>query len=244
MDQEKLSKLCRTHIPSLAGKWDEVFHPAHEHKLHPSKDVPGNVVYMVEGKVKSVRTTLARYLGRRHKITVGHDIEKGIAKVQAGLMPPTDFGTEFRVVSGPDICKIYEDMTSVGSCMSGHGKHTEFYGMFPDKIQLLVWNKEARDLGRSLLWRTDEGVLVRDYTYIGDRVGRERYDLWTKENGAESHLEYPRQLRTVTFGTEIVGIPMPKIDTFMYMNEKGQLTNMKQPDSKWRCDSYDGKPST
>lgn len=243
--RKKLGELCREHVPELQGVWDDVFSAKHEHRLHPSKDVPGDVVYRVpgtgKGKDKAVRTTLHKYLVRQQKYAICIDTQKNLALVREALLPPVDKKTienEFTILRGKDVVEAYANAIGSKSCMTGKGKPVLVYAMFPEKVGLLVWKDKA---GRALLWTSDAGVTLVDRVYAGDLdLAQKRYREWAKASDAEMFFRESGKKHFITLGPGVMDIKLPYFDAPQFMSKDGVLCNWKQPDSVWQCHHQDG----
>jgi hypothetical protein len=100
---------------------------------------------------------------------------------------------EFKVVSGDDIIKYYdessyadEETASLGSsCMrySHCSDYIRFYAVNEDVVKLVVaFNQEEKVVGRALLWNTNCGTAVMDRIY-GTDIMVEKFKKYAIDNG-------------------------------------------------------------
>lgn len=250
-DQIRLRDVIQIYMPtSTRDWWRPVFVEGHEHNLHPSKDKIGDIVYRVPGKNggkdKQVRTTIAKYMtknfAKKHDFNMHSGWEVYIARVVDAMKPPPtkeDLNKEFKLVTGQDITDAYRASVGINSCMCGDKAQNKFYGMWPDKLFLLIWKERT---ARCLVWKDDSGKLLMDKLYSGDPGAAARYGLWAILNEAINVRMDMNTPRFVTLGPTALDdkLSYPYFDTFQYVSDEGVFCNAKQADSVWQLHNTGG----
>lgn len=140
---------------------------------------------------------------------------------------------EFKVVSGEDIIKYYdessyadEETASLGSsCMrySHCSDYIRFYAVNEDVVKLVVaFNQEEKVVGRALLWNTNCGTAVMDRIY-GTDIMVEKFKKYAIDNGYvhkenQSYSDNDSWVNGDGYFSETYRVTVKNIRTMPYMD--------------------------
>lgn len=223
-NRDALMVALRTHLPDIHQTVDG---NSLRDYVALSADDPTKVSYaknpddqMGDGRI---RTTLGRYIGRRLKITITPDIERGIQ----AIFGECAFDLE-RFAVRSDVCEVYR--LGPSSCMKDK-EWTAWYDENGVQIVTYAYPGETRIAARALLWTLDSGAQFLDRIYPAGGVHVEHYGRWITARGiAYSYDHGPRLLGAESFTCRTYGA-MPYMDTLVYLWPNGKLRSDHASDS-------------
>src|SRR5574343_164727 len=184
----------------------------------------------------------------------------------SGLIKATRIGeyTNFEMVSGNDIKKYYNNENyqiifgPLGtSCMSikGESRFFDLYAMNPKKISLLILRNKSTDkiIGRSLIWKLDDGKTFMDRVYALNETDEKLYvqyaidNSWIYRSNNKNCIYYFKGKEIdkldISVKLDTVYLPFyPYLDTFRYLNlDNKTIYNSSNHDYDYELTSTQGK---
>ena len=154
-------------------------------------DKDGNISYAAKSTAKfniKQRTIISirKFVRRNMKITINsiRDYELdffGKAFIsRLAFYFAENFDKEIKFVSGKDLVKAYAE-SKAHSCMTGktRSKKINFYGLNPEKVQLLIYKNTVR----ALFWTCDDGTKVLDRVYPSGCDASYLLQEWARSKG-------------------------------------------------------------
>ena len=198
-------------------------------------------------RVRRTKTRLGRYLCQLDDVfSVWSGLSEFCDVAITYANPPSN--DWFKVVGGDEVFRVYRDVAY--SCMSD-SPYVELYANNPDKVKMLVY----RNIGRALLWTTDDGTKVMDRIYPHSGIHLQHMKNWAKRNGYLTRINNCLPSGDVLFEdqkphqvTLDVVKYIPYMDSFHYMDEAEQNSRCTfythYNDRPIACESESGWPST
>ena len=205
-------------------------------------------VFFYRGERKTVMRIgkAIRKLGKMFDI----EIDDNSLKEITNYIKTSESSYGLKIVEGDDIAKYYHysnysqylNTGSLGNSCMKHDGCKNYFGVYKRFAKMLVLiNEEVGDIiGRAILWEAKDGTLIMDRIYSNESMYNKFFD-WAKENNyiRKEYQSYSAEYTWVdpkgnTFGKYYYieadsllddGDFVPYMDTFMYYNGEGVLSN-------------------
>lgn len=173
-------------------------------------------------------------------------------------------GYEFKLVSGDDISKYYNQSTyykttgTLGNSCMRYDDCSDYFNIYKDNAKMLICIKDDLISGRAIVWEVDNYVLM-DRVYVCDDYLEEQFVLYAKEHkwwmkesntllndgecaswiGPVDDYKYPVNLRIYIQLDKKYNL-FPYIDSFRYYDSEGNKLSTNPEFGDVRCSDTEG----
>lgn len=168
-----------------------------------------------DNKGKRITTSWFKYLTRVCKPAKPYYTDEMLQTVQAKLQTRFDLSPySYEIVRGNDVKRNYR---VTPSCMTSCMEALDLYVENPNKVGLVVINRDNVPMGRALLWTLDDGSMFQDRIYPSDGGSHITYmEGEAKKNGW--HYKIDHCIEGDWVGPEVMVATLEDVGAYPYMD--------------------------